>query len=200
MSFEDSDIVVPPAFLDMPRWWRDGTGWPRALPQLIRDYCARWRLTITGALTHGSNAAVVPVARAGELFVLRLTPPGPAVADQVAALRFWAGRGTVQLIEADPAGGAMLLERLAIGESLTEVPVGQAMVVLGRVLWTRIDEMSDATEIIGHFAAAADAAGIDRGHGEDWVVFRTVDYWLWGLAAGLTEDPRRCRRLIQAFH
>jgi hypothetical protein len=33
----------------------------------------------------------------------------------------------------------------------------------------------------------------------DWVVWRTVDYWLWGLSAGLTEDPVRCARLVDAL-
>ncbi len=70
---------------------------------------------------------------------------------------------------------------------------------LGRILWTRIDEMTDADEIVHHFEAVVGAAGVDREHGRDWVVFRAVDYWLWGLAAGLTEDPRRCRRLVLAF-
>jgi hypothetical protein len=31
------------------------------------------------------------------------------------------------------------------------------------------------------------------------VLFRAVDYWLWGLAAGLTEDPLRCRRLVSVL-
>ncbi len=290
------DITVPQTFRDMPRWWREGSEWLEGLPRLIRTYCARWQLTITGNMTHGSNAAVIPVARAGELFVLRLTPPEPAVSEQVAALRFWNGRGTVQLIDADIGGGAMLLERLAIGVSLQDVPVAEAIPVLGRmmrrlaipaprhvlstaavvadrmatmraewerlgrpfeeavlrraydagsrlsrteselavngdlhsaqvlrgrrepwltvdpvlmrgdiafdlgrVLWTRIDEMSDAKAIVRHFDAAVDAAGIDRDHSRDWVVFRTVDYWLWGLSVGLTEDPPRCRRLVFAF-
>ena len=70
---------------------------------------------------------------------------------------------------------------------------------LGRILWTRIDEMSDANEIIRHFEAVVSAAGIGRDHGRDWVVFRTIDYWLWGLSADLTEDPERCRRLMLAF-
>jgi hypothetical protein len=70
---------------------------------------------------------------------------------------------------------------------------------LGRILWTRIDEMSDADEITRHFQSAVDAAGIDPGHGRDWIVYRTVDYWLWALTAGLTEDPRRCRRLLEPF-
>lgn len=288
------EITVPRTFLDMPRWWKEGTAWPEALPRLVDTYCARWRLTVTGAMTHGSQAAVVPVTRAGEPFVLRLTPPGPGVAEQAEALRFWAGHGTVRLLDADVPGGAMLLERL--GATLQDLPVARALPVLGemmrrlaipapphvrstaevvtartaalraewerwdrpfpeatlrqalaagarlsrtesplavnadlhcaqvlrgdrerwltvdpvlmrgdigydlgRILWTRIDEMSDAREIVGHFEAVVDAAGLDRDHGRDWVVFRATDYWLWGLGAGLTEDPGRCRRLLLAF-
>jgi streptomycin 6-kinase len=280
----------------MPRWWREGSGWLEALPALVHTYCARWRVTVTGDMKHGSNAAVIPVVGAGERFVLRLTPPGPGVAEQVDALRFWDGRGTVQLIDADAAGGAMLLERLATDASVRDVPVAEAMLILGRmmrrlaipaprhvrstadivaartatlqtewerrgrpfpesvlhralaagsrlsrtesqlavnadlhseqvlrggrerwltvdpvlmrgdiaydlgrILWTRVDDMIDASDIVRHFETVVSAAGIDRDHGRDWVVFRTVDYWLWGLAAGLTEDPQRCRRLMLAF-
>jgi streptomycin 6-kinase len=290
------DITVPQSFRDMPRWWSEGPGWLETLPGLVRGYCSRWQLTVAGEMAHGSNAAVVPVVRGGESFALRLTPPGPGVAEQVDALRFWNGRGTVRLIDADTAGGVMLLERLAIDASVRDVPVAEAMPILGRmmrrlavpaprhvpstadvvavrtamlraewerrgrpvpepalhealaagtrlsrtesqravngdlhsaqvlrgererwltvdpvlmrgdiafdlgrVLWTRIDEMSDAKEIIRCFEAVVGAAGLDRDHGRDWVLFRTVDYWLWGLAVGLTEDPERCRRLMLAF-
>jgi streptomycin 6-kinase len=291
-----TSVVVPQAFLDMPRWWREGSGWLEALPRLVHTYCSRWQLAITGDMAHGSNAAVIPVVRAGDPFVLRLTPPGPAVAEQVEALRFWDGRGTVQLVDADAQGGAMLLERLAIDTSLRDLPVAEAVPLLGRmmrrlaipapdhvlstadavaarmpmvpvewercgrpfpestlrraleagarlsrtasrlavngdlhsaqvlrgerepwltvdpvlmrgdiafdlgrILWTRIDEMGDGSDIVHHFESAVDAAGIDRDHGRDWIVFRTVDYWLWGLTAGLTEDPQRCRRLLLPF-
>ena len=280
----------------MPRWWSEGSGWLDALPRLVRTYCSRWQLTVTGDMQHGSNAAVVPVVRAGEPLVLRLTPPGPGVAEQVDALRFWDGRGTVQLIDADTVGGVMLLERLASDASVQDVPVAEAMPILGRmmrrlaipapahvpstadvvvarmatlrtdwehwgrpfpelalrqaleagsrlsraesqlavngdlhsaqvlrgdrewwltvdpvlmrgdiafdlgrILWTRVDEMRDAGDIVRHFEVAVSAAGVDRDHGRDWVVFRAIDYWLWGLAAGLTEDPERCRRLVLAF-
>lgn len=290
------DVVVPQSFLDMPRWWREGSGWLATIPRLVRTYCSRWQLTVVAEMTHGSHAAVLPVTRAGEPFVLRLTPPGPGVAEQADALRFWNGRGTVLLIEADVAGGAMLLERLAIDGSLRDVPLAHAMPILGatmrrlavpapphvpgtadvaaartatlqtewerwgrpfpeavlrraiaagarlsrtdsrlavngdlhcaqvlrgdrerwltvdpvlmrgdiaydlgRILWTRVDEMRDASEILRHFTAVVRAAGIGRDHARDWVVFRTADYWLWGLAAGFTEDPARCRRLMSAF-
>ena len=157
-----AEIAIPQAFRDMPRWWSEGSGWLETLPGLVRSYCSRWQLTVTGEMAHGSNAAVVPVARTDERFVLRLTPPGPGVAEQVDALRFWNGRGTVRLIDADVAGGVMLLERLALGASVRDVPVAEAMPILGRMM-------------------------------------RRLDYWLWGLAAGLTEDPERCRRLTAAF-
>jgi streptomycin 6-kinase len=70
---------------------------------------------------------------------------------------------------------------------------------LARILWTRVDEMADAAEIIGHFDTVVTEAVVDREYARDWAVFRTVDYWLWGLNVGLTEDPLRCHRVLTAF-
>lgn len=70
---------------------------------------------------------------------------------------------------------------------------------LARVLWTRLDDMAGATEIVEHFDLVVREAGLSRDRARDWVVWRAVDYWLWGLSAGLTEDPPRCRRLLAAF-
>jgi streptomycin 6-kinase len=304
MDLRPGDIVIPKAFLEMPRWWREGTAWLDALPEAVVAACRRWRLRITGDLLHGSNAIVVPVHRDQELLALRLTPPGPEVADQVAALRFWDGRGTVRLVAADLEAGAMLLERLAVDGSLRDVPIEEALPVLGammcrlavpappealstgrvaadraatlpaewarlngpfdetflrqaieaatrltdpavdpaagpavdpavdgdlhsgqilrgtreewltvdpvllrgdiafdlgRMLWTRLDELPTAAAIRRGFDAVVTAAELDRDRACDWVAFRTVDYWLWGLSNGLTEDPARCDRLIRAF-
>jgi streptomycin 6-kinase len=288
-------ITVPRAFLESPRWWRGGGAWLAGLPELVRVQCARWRLTVDGEPAHGSNALVVPVTRDGARFVLRLSPPGPDVADQAGALRFWDGRGTVRLVEADADAGVMLLERLS-SASLSDVAVDEAMHVLGgmmrrlavpapehvpstaaavagrtagmagewerlnrpfdegilrlaldigarlsrdagsdavngdlhaaqvlradrepwlvvdpvllrgdrafdlgRVLWTRLDEMPAPDDVVRGFDIAVRAAGLERDHGRDWVLYRAVDYWLWGLGAGLTEDPYRCERLVSIF-
>ncbi|NIK55076.1 aminoglycoside phosphotransferase family protein [Kribbella shirazensis] len=67
---------------------------------------------------------------------------------------------------------------------------------LGRVLWTRLDEMTD---IVRYFDSTVSEAGLDRDRARDWVIWRTVDYWLWGLSVGLTEDPVRCARLVSAL-
>jgi streptomycin 6-kinase len=70
---------------------------------------------------------------------------------------------------------------------------------LARVLWTRLDEMADDAAIRHWLAVLVGSAGLDWERSVAWVRFRTVDYWLWGLSHGLTEDPVRCARLIAAF-
>ena len=70
---------------------------------------------------------------------------------------------------------------------------------LARALWTRLDEIADAARIVACFDIAVRESGVNRDRARDAVVFRTVDYWLWCLQAGLTEDPLRCERLIRAF-
>ena len=59
--------------------------------------------------------------------------------------------------------------------------------------------MPTAAAVRAQLTAVVGAAGIDGAHGRDWVLWRSVDYWLWGLGAGLTEDPQRCRRLMTIF-
>jgi hypothetical protein len=44
---------------------------------------------------------------------------------------------------------------------------------------------------------AAAKRDVEAAHG--WVVARCVDYWLWGLERGLTIDPVRCERILNAL-
>lgn len=287
---------MPASFLAMPRWWTEGADWLAALPGLAAERCEAWGLTVDGDLLHGSNALVVPVLRGSERLVLRLSPPGAAFAAERDALRFWAGRGTVLLVDADDSG-ALLLERLDTTGTLANEPLAAAMDQLGRAMrrlavdapadavctadlvaerlpelesqwdehgrpfnrvlldatldlagtllhtatpyaavdgdlhadqvlhgirepWlvvdpllmrgdieydlarcllTRVDEMSDASEILDCFRRIVRAAGLDEERARSWAVYRTVDYWLWALGAGLTIDPERCRRIADAF-
>ncbi len=290
-------VTVPCSFRDMPRWWHGNqAAWLDALPGLARAQAAAWGLVLEEPVRHGSNALVIPARRDGQLLVLRLTPPGPDFAAEVAALRFWNGRGTVHLLDVDLPTGAMLLERLGPDRSAQHLPLSEAVAVLAqmmrrlavppprqavttaglvqhrsgelendwtrlgrpipasvlsaamisakvlsrpgtdlavngdlhfrqvlrgadnqwtcvdprllrgdieydlaRVLWSRLDEMSDDADIGHHLQAAVDCAGLDPDRARHWVLFRTVDYWLWGLANGLTHDPARCARLAAAI-
>jgi streptomycin 6-kinase len=56
--------------------------------------------------------------------------------------------------------------------------------------------MRDEDAVRRSLGSAVDAAGLDPERARAWVVYRAADYWLWGLRHGLTEDPRRCERLL----
>ncbi|MFI9487813.1 aminoglycoside phosphotransferase family protein [Promicromonospora sp. NPDC052451] len=66
------------------------------------------------------------------------------------------------------------------------------------VLWHRVDEMADH-EIPRWFDLLVDAAALDAGLARAWALWRITDHRLWGLEHGLTEDPPRCARLLDAL-
>jgi streptomycin 6-kinase len=59
--------------------------------------------------------------------------------------------------------------------------------------------MPDDRAIRHWFDVLVTESGLDPVRALAWVRFRTVDYWLWGLSYGLTEDPVRCARLVAAL-
>jgi len=65
------------------------------------------------------------------------------------------------------------------------------------LLWTRIDEVRDRQGMNRLLSAVTEEAGLDAQLARSWATVRAVDYWLWGLENGLTEDPLRCSRLLQ---
>lgn len=290
-------VEIPESFRAMPRWWHGSTEWLDLLPELITETCRRLRLTIDGPARHGSNALVLPVRRDGLPYALRLNPPDDQdLPAQIAALEFWAGRGTVLLHEADLTAGAMLLERLDGGRSLSALPLAEAVPIiagvmrrlavdppdgvpttaswlrdgadrfgreweelgrpfparlldgvreatdrlitepgedravngdlhydqvlagqrepwlvvdpvllrgdieydLARILWDRLDERTDQ-HVHDHLRTVVEVAGLRAERARCWVIFRATDYLFWGLRHGLTEDPPRCRRLLDLF-
>lgn len=47
---------------------------------------------------------------------------------------------------------------------------------LARILWSRLDEMSDDAEVVHWFELISDEAGLEPGRDHAWVLFRAVDY------------------------
>jgi streptomycin 6-kinase len=275
----------------------EGRAWIAALPALVDRLCRRWRLQVEdGVAARGYHGVVVPVSRGAERYVLKLTWPVERAVDEARALAAWRGRGAVLLLDAEPAVGALLLERLdptrtldsldlwaaaqvaggllrrlaipapegvrplqavadAIGVSLPgrqerlgrPVPedwlasagglahelgasAGDRLVhadlhygnvlagnrepwlaidpkpvagdpehAVPELLWTRVDELEDAAAIRQLLAILAGSGGLDGEKARGWAIVRCVDYWLWGLENGLTEDPKRCRRILAAL-
>ena len=67
---------------------------------------------------------------------------------------------------------------------------------VAELMWDRIDDATQPHEIHALFAALTRAGMLHSDRARAWTIVQAVDYWLWGLGTGLTEDPRRCERLL----
>jgi hypothetical protein len=66
-------------------------------------------------------------------------------------------------------------------------------------MWTRADDLTSDTDVRHLLDLLAETGGLDVDAARGWTVARCVDYWLWGLARGLTIDPARCERILAAL-
>ncbi len=80
--------------------------------------------------------------------------------------------------------------RTVIGDPEYSVP---------ELLWRGVDEVDGEAGVRRLLATVVDAGGLDADRARGWAIARCVDYWLWGLANGLTDDPVRCERIIAAL-
>ena len=115
------DIIVPAELAELHEKYSGEAGrrWVAGLPAMAVDAMDRWELVIDGLVASGAVALIIPVARRdGSKAVLKLQPVDDETSGEPAALRAWAGRGAVQLLEHEPSSGAMLLEKLDASKDL----------------------------------------------------------------------------------
>lgn len=94
----------------------DGRAWIATLPVRLDELASAWGLTLGSELPGGLLACVVEATTAdGADAVLKLPSPWACVADELASLRLWQGRGAPSLLAADEERGALLLERIRPG-------------------------------------------------------------------------------------
>ena len=77
-----------------------------------------------------------------------------------------------------------------------KVVVGDPEFGVVQLLWTRLEEIEAQGGLERQFHVLTEAAGLDPVLARAWTLVRCVDYWLWGLSAGLTYDPARCERIV----
>ncbi|WP_431964836.1 aminoglycoside phosphotransferase family protein [Actinacidiphila sp. bgisy160] len=290
------DVPADFAAAAVNRAGQSGKDWADSLPGLVQSLCARWVLAVDGAPLHGHLGLVIPVRRGDEPCALKVSWQDATTSQEAPALAAWEGRGAVLLLDHEPAAGAMLLERLDAGRTLTAVDVDEAVTVAGRLLrrlsvpapegftrladlaaglperlnaqweqlgrplprrlidaaaglaaeygpsaggqlvngdlhyenvlagvrepwlaidpkpltgdpeyavaplvWRRLEDMDGAAGIRSRLAALVAAAGLDADRARAWTLVRTVDYWLWALGFGLTEDPQMCLAVSEAL-
>jgi len=115
------------AFGEPARTWCD------QLPELVRELCRRWSLTVTGSPRSGFAGVVLPVDVYGQPpAMLKLTyPRGDDL--EAEALAAWNGSGAVQLLDRDGQAQAKLLERLS-DRRLFDIESAEAAVTVCGVL------------------------------------------------------------------
>jgi streptomycin 6-kinase len=97
-----------------------GVAWLSNLPALIGEYERRWSIHVLPPFDNLSFNYVAPALGAnGRELILKLGVVNPELLTEIEALRLYDGRGCVQLLAADPDGGALLLERLRPGTPLS---------------------------------------------------------------------------------
>ncbi len=99
-----------------------GVEWLKRLPSLIADCAQRWSLRVLPPFDPLSYNYVAPAVRIdGTDVVLKVGVPNPELLTEIEALRLFGGRGIVQLLDADPEQGILLLERLKPGTLLSSL-------------------------------------------------------------------------------
>jgi streptomycin 6-kinase len=73
-----------------------------------------------------------------------------------------------------------------------KIVVGDPEFGLAQLLWTRLEDLERAGALSYFFHLLVDQASLDVALARSWTLVRCVDYWLWALSIGLTEDPARC--------
>jgi len=102
-----------------------GADWLARVPELLDVCVAQWSLSLGAPYADSSYSYVVRVARAdGTPAVLKLSFPSEHVGREAAALRAFAGRGSVALFAYEASAGAILLERAEPGMQLAQLCQG----------------------------------------------------------------------------
>jgi len=117
-----------------------GTAWTERLPELFREVCGRWSLTLEEPFQNLFYNYVSRARRAdGADVVVKVGYPCRELMTEIEALRLFNGRGAVRLLEADKNRGALLLERLRPGSSLLNVECDEEATAIAaavmRSLW-----------------------------------------------------------------
>ncbi len=130
------DRPLPPHFTQrvVELYGEAGRAWLADLPRLLAACGAQWDLHV-GAPFDLSYNYVAPATRAdGAPCVLKLRPTPDEPWTELDALRHYAGHGCAAVLAADPALGAMLIERLRPGTRLATVPDDEATAIAANVM------------------------------------------------------------------
>lgn len=65
------------------------------------------------------------------------------------------------------------------------------------LLWQKFGAIQNTQEMDRRMKIVCRAAELDEARAYGWSYVRIVDYWLWAVELGYTEDPARCAHLVR---
>ena len=98
-----------------------GAAWLEALPALLTECERSWDITLRPPFPLSYNYVAPVTLPDGADAVLKVGIPNSESHTEIAALRVYAGRGAVRLLDSDPDRGLLLLERAMPGTPLVEL-------------------------------------------------------------------------------
>jgi len=99
----------------------NGAAWLDALPCLIAECEARWKIKVEAPFKLSFNYVAPALTTKGQAVVLKLGVPGPELSSEIQALRLYAGEAAARLLDSDEDHGTMLLERIEPGDTLASL-------------------------------------------------------------------------------
>src|SRR5215203_655012 len=101
----------------------DGEAWLATFPATLAAVAERYGLTLGAPFKLSYNYVCAATREDGTPVVLKLSPPYNEFYGEVAALRHYGVAGCVELLDADPDAGVVILERIFPGEMLHDMTV-----------------------------------------------------------------------------
>jgi streptomycin 6-kinase len=68
---------------------------------------------------------------------------------------------------------------------------------LAPLFWNRLKNDTAFGDLDRRFKILSNEVELDRRRAHGWILVRSVDYYLWVLTVGLTEDPSKCRLIME---
>ncbi|PZT68430.1 kinase [Streptomyces sp. SW4] len=189
MSFEPPRRLVRALGETAP----DGDDWLEKLPETARRAVALRELTVERVQVPGGRSSLVVLVRTadGRPAVLKLAPPRARPESERAALAHWNGLGAVQLLDAEPGEGVLLLERLHPDVSVRSLPESRALLEAAgtlRRLWVEPPAGHAFETVAGR--TARQAAAMRAGAAADPEVAPLVDAALAAREELLADPPQ----------
>lgn len=130
--------LIPEAFVrtTVEREGDAGAAWLAELPGIVDELVEHWNLVPDGEVMHGGVGVIVPVRRAAQSAVLKVSFPHPGNVHEPDAFAAWGGRGAVLLHERDDDRFAMVLERAR--STLESVEDGEEVLTIAGELNRRL--------------------------------------------------------------